>query len=181
MLAVSVVGHARRLISGHAARPGEAVLVAVDLRGSFRGSGGNWNAATTASPRQLRGNLAVLPELAEAGLVHAGKDISMAGTCGTLAMLLETSGCGARLDLDKVPAPPDVDSLRWLTAFPSFGFVLTADPAVAPSVCARFDAAGVACAIAGEVTAESALVLHHEGERAMYWDRSSGPLTGFGS
>ncbi len=180
LLAVSVLGKARRLIESHTARPGHTLLMAVDLRGSFRGGGGAFNAATTASARQLRANLALLPELSEAGLVGAGKDISMAGLCGTLGMLLETSGVGARLDLDAVPAPPGVDPLRWLTAFPSFGFVLSVDEAVAPTVCARFDALGVACAPIGRVDDSRALKLSAGDRELVYLDLAREPLTGFG-
>lgn len=179
LLAVAVLGKARRLISSHAARPGQALLMAVDLRGSFRGAGGAFNAATTASAQQLRAALAVLPELAEAGLVGAGKDISMAGTCGSLAMLLETSGVGAVLELESVPAPPEVDALRWLMAFPSYGYVLSVDPQAVAPVCARFDAVGVACAAVGVVTESRSLRLRYAGQETVYLDLE-GPLTGFG-
>jgi uncharacterized protein len=178
-LAVSVLGKARRLISGHAARVGQELIVAVDLRGAFRGLGGNFNAATTASAAQLRRQLSLLPELAEAGLVGAGKDISMAGVCGSLLMMLETSHVGASLDLGKLPAPPGVEAFRWLNAFPSFGFVLSVDSSSVAEVCARFEAAGIACASVGEVTAEPRLELRYEKERALYWDLAE-PLTGFG-
>lgn len=178
-LAVSVLGRAKRLISGHEARPGQSLLVAVDLRGTFRGLGGNFNAATTASPAQLRTQLALLPELCEAGLVGAGKDISMAGVCGSLLMMLETSGVGARLDLARLPAPLNVDAFRWLNAFPSFGFVLSVEPHAVGAVCARFEAAGVACAAVGEVTNDSRFELAYAGEKASYWDLNE-PLTGFG-
>jgi AIR synthase-related protein len=180
MLAVAVLGRAKRLISSHAARPGQVLLMAVDLRGSFRGSGGAFNAATTASAAQLRASLALLPELAEAGLVGAGKDISMAGTCGSLGMLLETSGVGAVLDLERIPTPAEVEPLRWLTAFPSFGYVLAVDESAVSQVCARFDAAGVACAAVGAITASRALLLRHAGQEAVYLDLSERPLTGFG-
>jgi uncharacterized protein len=178
-LAVSVLGKAKRLISGHAARAGQSLLVAVDLRGTFRGLGGNFNAASTASPEQLRAQLALLPELAEAGLVSAGKDVSMAGVCGSLLMMLETSGVGARLDLARLPAPPNVEAFRWLNAFPSFGFVLSVEASAVREVCARFEAAGVACAAVGEVTSEPRLDLSYGKERANYWDLTE-PLTGFG-
>ena len=178
-LAVSVLGRARRLISGHAARAGQVLLVAVDLRGTFRGLGGNFNAATTASPEQLRRQLALLPELAEAELVAAGKDISMAGVCGSLLMMLETSRVGARLDLAALPAPAGVDAFRWLNAFPSFGFVLSVDASAAAEVGARFAAAGVTAAVVGQVTDEPELEITFAGERARYWDLSE-PLTGFG-
>ena len=179
-LAVSVLGKAKRLISGHSARPGQALIVAVDLRGAFRGLGCNFNAATTASSEQLRRQLALLPELAEAGLVAAGKDISMAGVCGSLLMMLETSGVGARLDLAALPAPEGVEPFRWLNAFPSFGFVLSVEPSAVAATCARFAAAGVAAACVGEVTREPKLVLEYGAERAEYWDLAE-PLTGFGA
>lgn len=178
-LAVAVLGRARQLIDGGAARPGHVLLAAVDLRGTFRGAGGNFNAATTASAAQLRSALATLPELAEAGLVGAGKDISMAGLCGTTLMLLEASGTGGVLELDRVPAPAGVEPLRWLTAFPSFGFVLAVDPAVVDAVCARFDAVGVACARVGEVDGTRRLELRAGDERELYWDLSRAALTGF--
>jgi selenophosphate synthetase-related protein len=179
-LAVSVLGRAKRLISGHAARAGQTLLVAVDLRGAFRGLGGNFNAASTAPPERLRRQLGLLPELAEAGLVGAGKDISMAGVCGSLLMLLETSQVGARLDLARLPAPADVDAFRWLNAFPSFGFVLSVEPQAASEVCARFDAVGVSCAVVGALTSEPRLELMAGNERALYWDLRE-PLTGFGA
>jgi AIR synthase-related protein len=181
MLAAAVVGRAHRLIRSSAARPGQVVLAAISLRGSFRGPGGNFNAATAAPAETLRAQLAVLPELAEAGLVRAGKDISMAGLCGTLVMMLEASGCGASIDLAAVPAPHGVDPLRWLTAFPSFGFVLTADPDHAAAVCERFHAVDVACARIGCITETGRLDVTSGEELESYWDLAAAPLTGFGA
>ncbi len=179
-LAVAIVGQARTLIESHTAVPGQVLLVATDLRGSFRGQSA-FNAATTLLPERLRAQLALLPELAEAGLVRAGKDISNAGVCGTLAMLLESSGCGARLDLERLPAPEQVDPLRWLTAFPSFGFILSVEPAAAERVCERFEALGVACRVVGEVTDGTRLELCYRQEQVALGAGSRVPLTGFGA
>jgi AIR synthase-related protein len=178
-LAVAVLGRAKRLIASDAARPGQVLLAAVDLRGTFRGAGGAFNAATTAPASQLRAALATLPELAEAGLVRAGKDISMAGTCGTLLMMLEASGVGAVLELERIPSPNGVEPLRWLTAFPSFGFLLTADPRDVRRIAARFDAVGVACAAVGEITDTRRLELVAGSARSVYWDLDERALTGF--
>lgn len=179
-LAVAVLGRAKRLISSHAAKAGQTLVMAVDLRGSFRGNGGAFNAATTASAQQLRASLAVLPELAEAKLVRAGKDISMAGTCGSLAMLLETSGVGAVLELERIPAPAEVEPLRWLTAFPSFGYVLSVDAGDVQQVCARFDSVGVTCAAVGTVNESRQLRLRAFEQEALYLDLGEQALTGFG-
>jgi AIR synthase-related protein len=179
-LAAAILGQARSLIESHTAQPGQLLIAAIDLRGSFRNRSA-FNAATTASPERLRAQLALLPELAEAGLVRAGKDISNAGVCGTLAMLLESSRVGALLALDALPAPERVDPLRWLAAFPSFGFLLAVDAAHAEEVCARFQALEVAASVVGEVVAEPSLVLSHGRERALFRDLQAEPLTGFGA
>jgi AIR synthase-related protein len=179
-LAVSVLGRAKRLISGHAARSGQTLLVALDLRGTFRGSGGNFNSATNKSARELRAALALLPELAESGLVGAGKDISMAGLCGTVSMLCETSGVGARIDLEAVPSPNNVEPLRWLTAFPSYGFVLAVAPTALSAVTARFDALGIHASAIGELCPEPRVELGYRDERATYFDFGKRELTGFG-
>lgn len=105
----------------------------------------------------------------------------MAGTCGSIAMLLETSGVGAVVDLEHVPAPNEVEPLRWLTAFPSYGYVLTAEPSSVPSICARFDAVGVVCAAIGTIDDSRKLLLRSGSERAVYLDLADQPLTGFGA
>jgi AIR synthase-related protein len=179
-LAVAVLGRARELIRGDGAKPGQKLVLAVDLRGAFRGTGGNFNAATTTPAQKLRAALAVLPELAEAGLARAGKDISMAGTCGTLLMLCEASACGAELELERIPAPPGVDPLRWLTAFPSFGFLLAVDDEAVSRVCARFDAVGVSAGVVGSLTDSRRVELVAADRRELYWDLANTPLTGFG-
>ncbi len=179
-LSVAVLGRAQRLITSQAARRGQVLLAAIDLCGSFRGTGGNFNAATQSTPQKLRAQLSLLPDLAEAGLVSAGKDISMAGICGTLLMLLETSGVGAVLDLECIPAPGDVDPVRWLTAFPSYGYLLSVEPDAASRVCARFDAVGVACTRVGSITDTRKLELLVGSKQATYWDLAEQPLTGFG-
>ena len=82
-LAVAILGRATRLLSSFAARPGQRLLMAVDLRGAFVEPYPYWNASTEAPAQRLRGDLEILPALAEDGLCAAAKDISMAGTLGT--------------------------------------------------------------------------------------------------
>ena len=109
-LSVAVTGRARALISSFAARPDDMLIAAVDLRGAWRPRFDNWFAATDAPASRLRGDLALLPELAESGLVRAGKDISQGGIARTSLMLGECSGCGFEIDLDRLPMPPGVDT-----------------------------------------------------------------------
>jgi uncharacterized protein len=186
-LAVAILGRAGgRLLTSFDARPGDQLVMAVDLRGSYQEPYPYWNASTEAPPERLRADLDVLPGLAEAGLCAAAKDISMAGAIGTALMLLECSQVGAEIDLDAVPRPPapagpgrddsDSDLLRWLTAFPSYGFVLSVAPPHVREVQARFAARDIASAVIGQVDGGSRLVLRRRGERALLWDTREQPF-----
>ena len=169
-LAVAVLGRAKRLITSFDARDGDVLVAAIDLRGGFRGAGLNWDAASGAPSGRLRGDLEILPELAEAGLATAGKDISMAGLVGTTMMLLESSGRGGRIEIDAVPCPADIDLAKMLLAFPSFGFVLSVAPEKVGAVLARFAARDIACATIGTVDASRKMRLWRDGEEVEVWD-----------
>ena len=67
-----------------------------------------------------------LVEVAERGLCHAARDISMPGIAGSLLQMAEGANVGARLDLDATPAAGRRPIERWLLTFPSFGFLLAA-------------------------------------------------------
>ena len=175
-LAVAIVGRATRLLTSFDARPGHRLVVAVDLRGAYQEPHPYWNAATDAPGDRLRGDLALLPGLAEDGLCGAAKDISMAGVVGTALMLLECSRVGATIDVDAIPRPAGVPLARWLSSFPSFGFVLSVAPADADTVCARFAARGIASAVVGEVDATRRVVLRHGGADAELWDLAREPF-----
>jgi AIR synthase-related protein len=179
-LSVAVTGRARALISSFAAREGDMLIAAVDLRGAWRPRFDNWFAAANAPAGRLRGDLVLLAEMAEAGLVRAGKDISQGGIAGTSLMLAECSGCGFEIDLDRVPMPPGTDVARWMRAFPSFGFLLSVHLSDAKEVCARFADRGLAAAVIGRATAGSAIDLMRGEARATFWDWQARPYLGLG-
>jgi AIR synthase-related protein len=168
-LAVSILGRARALLSSFNARPGDSLVMAVDLRGRFEDPYPFWNASVGAPAVRLRDDLELLPQLAESGLCDAAKDISMAGVLGTSLMLLECSGVGARIDLDAIPRPEGVDFERWLSAFPSYGFLLSVRDEHVHEVHARFAQRGIACATIGSVDASREVVLTQQGDSALLW------------
>ncbi|MCO4877077.1 sll0787 family AIR synthase-like protein [Paraburkholderia caribensis] len=168
-LAVSILGRANALLSSFNARTGDRLVMAVDLRGRFEDPYPFWNASVGAPAGRLRDDLELLPLLAESGLCDAAKDISMAGVLGTSLMLLECSGVGARIDLDAIPRPEGVDFERWLSAFPSYGFVLSVRDAHVDEVLTRFAQRGLACATIGTVDASREAVLAQQGDSALLW------------
>ncbi|SDN99914.1 hypothetical protein SAMN05216360_113171 [Methylobacterium phyllostachyos] len=181
-LAVAVLGRAGpRLLTSFDAAPGDDLVAAIDLRGRFREPHPYWDASTGAPGERLRADLALLPGLAEDGLARAAKDISMAGIVGTALMLLECSGVGGVIDLDAIPRPRDVPLARWLTAFPSFGYLVSVRPDRTPAVVARFAQCGIAASRIGRLDASRvARVRHAAGAEAVVWDFAAGALIGCG-
>ena len=94
-----------------AARPGDVLLGAFCLEGTDRGHDPPiWSSLRERDPAQLRADGEALVEVAERGLCHAARDVSMPGLAGSLLQLLELAGCGATLDVDGVPRPTVSDS-----------------------------------------------------------------------
>ena len=178
-LAVAILGRAQQLITSFDAQPGDDLVMVVNMDGSYYGDYPFWNAATTAEPELLQRHIGLLPKLAGSGLCKAGKDISMGGLAGTLLMLAEASGVGAVLNLDLVPRPLGVLWQKWLTSFPSFGFLLSVSPENLGQVQGVFEPDGLMCKAIGKVMGGSQVVFQQAGEQVLFWD-SSHPLTGFG-
>jgi uncharacterized protein len=176
-LAAAIWGRARALITSFDARPGDVVIAAADRRGGYAGDTGNFPAFLHAPHNRLRGDMDILPALAEAGLVTAGKDISQGGIIGTALMLAECSGVGMDIDPARI-TPPGGDLPRWMTAFPSFGFLLTAKPDYASTVIARFHKRDIGAEIIGAVTAGSVLALLDGAQLYTVWDHARAPYLG---
>jgi uncharacterized protein len=167
-LAAAVLGKARRLITSFDVKPGDDLLVAVDLRGEWRREKPFWNASAGAPSERLRADLNLLPALAETGWCRAGKDISNGGIVGTLAMLLDCSSAGAELWLDQLPRPGGVDLARWLISFPSFGYLLSVSPEYSERVIAHFASREIACGVAGRFISARSLLLCYGAARARF-------------
>jgi uncharacterized protein len=179
-LSVSILGRAQKLISSFHAQPGDRLLMAIDLRGKPHPQYPFWNAATETDPIRLRADLELLPKLAENDLCNAGKDISMGGVIGTSLMLLETSECGAVVDLDAILRPPAVPFDRWLVSFPSYGFLLSVHPDQVATVEQLFRDRQITCADIGEVIDIPQLILKTQQASTIFWDFDREHLTGFG-
>ena len=177
-LSVSVLGRATRLLTSFDAEPGDTLIAAIDLRGRYHDPLPFWDTASDAPPERLRGDLALLPEIAEAGLCKAAKDISQGGVIGTLLMLLECSGVGAVIDPQAVPRPDGADLERWLGAFPSFGFLLSVKTEAVAAILSRFAARGIAAAPIGYVDTSRCLKIVDGHSQDTVWNLGLAPLIG---
>ncbi|WP_218943399.1 sll0787 family AIR synthase-like protein [Exilibacterium tricleocarpae] len=177
-LAVSILGRANRILSSFTARAGQQLVVAIDLRGEYRQPFLNWNAATTAPPERLRGDLSLLPYIAENNLATAAKDISQAGILGTCVMLLESSGVGASIRLQDIPKPAAVEWQDWLCSFPSFGYILATDSVKLPALLKLFADRDISAAHIGNISHDKTFKVSHGGRTEIFWNIGSEVLTG---
>jgi AIR synthase-related protein len=177
-LAVAILGRAKKLLTSFDALPGDVLVAAIDLRGGFRGESPYWDASSGKRPEDLCSALDILPMLAESGLCRAGKDISMAGLVGTALMLCESSKIGLTIDLDAIPRPPYVPLERWLTAFPSYGFLLAVAAADQPAVLGIFAACGISAAAIGTCDDTRRVMLKGIEGIELFWDLNDTPFMG---
>jgi uncharacterized protein len=179
-LSVAILGRAQKLLTSFDAEPGDVLIAAIDLRGRYREPFSNWEAATDAPPARLRGDLEVLPAIAEVGLSRAAKDISQGGIVGTAAMLAECSDVAIDIDLRSIPQPEGVPLERWLLTFPSFGYLLAVKPRNAAETIARFTTRNIAAAAIGTVSHGSRVTISDGASTETIWDFAKVPLIGAG-
>ena len=177
-LSAAIIGRARRVLSSFDAKPRDRLVAAIDLRGRYREPFSNWEAATDAPAERLRGDLELLPLIAEAGLCRAAKDISQGGVVGTAAMLAECSGVAVVIDVDAVPKPHHVTLERWLATFPSFGYLLALTAESVAEVSHLFAARGIAVAEIGVIHPGSTVAITDGHSTEIIWDFARRPLVG---
>jgi uncharacterized protein len=176
-VSASIAGRVQRPLSSSNVAPGQICLVAFCLEGRVR-SDFPFLSSIRERAGQLAGDIDLLPSLAEDGLVESAKDVSMAGTLGSLAMLLEPTGCGALVDLERVPVPEGLPLAAWVSFFPTYGFLMTSLPANAEAVRARFRERGLACEAIGAVDGSGRLRARLAGEESELLDLNTQTVTG---
>ncbi|WP_413440414.1 sll0787 family AIR synthase-like protein [Synechococcus sp. MIT S1220] len=181
-LSVAVLGVTEGpILSARAAEPGDELWWLINHNGSFYKHYPFWDAATAAPGEQLRDHLALLPALAKDKTIHAAKDISMGGITGTTAMFAEACGLTITLNRNAIRRPSGVGELKWLTCFPSFGFLLAVQPSKTNQLRGHLNRTNnltycpIGCFSAGE-----AGVFINDGDSTHTLWRSDEGLTGFG-
>jgi uncharacterized protein len=180
-LSASCTGVAARPLRSAEARPGDLLLAAFCLDGRYRGDAPFFSSLRDRSPEALRDDGEALVELAEAGLCRAARDVSMPGVAGSLLQMIEVAGCGATLEVERLPRPHGVPIERWLLTFPSFGFLLAVPPESAADAAEPFLRRGLACAACGQLDSSRLLRLVASGRTATVWDLAAEPFTSPGA
>jgi selenophosphate synthetase-related protein len=144
-------------------------MFAIDLDGQFTNDVPySWDTTTRKSKEIIKRQLRTMNRVAP--YLTAGKDISNPGALGSLGMLLEASGKGAAVDVRRIPHPPNINLVQWLTAYQGCGFVLTVKPGREQAVKDEFARADIAAEVCGSVTKEPLLELIMDGSREVLFD-----------
>ncbi len=158
-------------------RPGQRLVVACATEGDLRADFPFFRSFEVRAA-DVAGDVRVLAEVAASGACVAAKDISMAGLVGSLAMLLEHGRFGATVDLDLLPRPAGVPLDRWLTCFPSFGFLLCVPPGSEDACTRPFRARGLQAAVVGEIDITGEVALRRGADRLPAVDLATDRVTG---
>lgn len=179
-LSVAILGAADNLLLSNNARAGQEIVLAVDLdgRGYQCRPVLSWDTNSGKTTDQVLARLNVLPQLADSGLCRTAKDVSNGGILGTIGLMLEASGTGARVSIDAIVCPPQFPLRDWLRAFLSYGFVLSVDPECTRQVLERFHQQSISATVIGRIIDEPVFEVSIGGETAVLYDFSREELTG---
>lgn len=178
---VSIIGTAPcdEVIYSHTAKVGDDIVFVMDLDGFYPPELPlAWDTTTSKEDALVRNQILTMRQIGKEKLATAAKDMSNPGALGTLGMLLETSGKGARVDLGKIPFPPQVDFTQWLISYQGCGFAITCPPSSSARILELFAAVGLDGAVVGSVEKGRRFIVHHAEEERVLFDFEKDKITG---
>lgn len=180
-LDVSITGIVDKdaVITSCDANIGDKVIVAIDIDGKLHPQFNlNWDTTTMKSDELVQAQIEVMNKIGQEKLVTAGKDISNPGTLGTLGMLLEASGVGATVELEKIPRNESVEWEQWLKLYPGSGFVLTAESSKVNRCMELLEEVNITASVVGEITEDKKLYVTHRDQKVVLFDFRKDKITG---
>ncbi|MEM4405829.1 MAG: AIR synthase related protein [Candidatus Methanomethylicaceae archaeon] len=165
----AVVGIAKKVVRGTDARPGDEIVMAIDLSGSFglKGWVKCFDSTVKKSSKQIQDMISAIISVIETGKVHCSRDISAPGILGSLAMLCEASGVGAEVSLDKIPAPKGSSLSDWLTSYPAMGFIFGSSTS---NVFETLKNSGFSVESVGRFTADKKIIVSMDHKKEIFMD-----------
>ena len=180
---ISIIGTVPRadLIRSSTAQAGDDIVFAIDTEGFFpEGMKYAWDTTTKKSDRLVQDQMSIMCTVAREHLVTAGKDMSNPGSVGTMGMLLESSGKGGYIDVDRIPRPRNVDIIQWLLTYQGYGFVFSCRPENSKRLIELFRTVEVDAAVVGKVSDSDELILRSGKDSKVLFDFSKDIITGCG-
>ncbi len=165
----AVVGIAKRVAKGTDARPGDKLIMAIDLEGSFGTKG--WVRCFDSTLHRTRDDLQLMVSTIVAaidnGYISSSRDISAPGILGSLAMLCEASGVGATVDLETIPKPPMISLSDWLISYPAMGFIFASKDV---AILETLRGVGFSAEVVGNFTESKQITVSMGNEKGVFMD-----------
>lgn len=178
---ISIIGTVPKgdLIRSTEAADGDDIVFVIDLDGYFlEGLKYAWDTTSKKDDELVQKQMELMTQIAARHLVNSGKDMSNPGCIGTLGMMLESSGMGGDIEVEKIPMPEGVDMIQWILAYQGCGFVFSCPPGNSEEVLDMFANVGCAGAVVGNVNSSSQLRLSYRGETKVLFDFDKDIITG---
>jgi putative methanogenesis marker protein 2 len=180
---ISIIGTVRKadMIRSSTAEDGDDIVFVMDTDGFFPpGLKYAWDTTTRKDDDFVQKQMALMCEVAKEHLVTAGKDMSNPGCIGTMGMLLESSGKGGHIDVDKIPRPDGVDIMQWFLTYQGYGFTFSCKPENSQRLIDMFKTVKVDGAVVGKVDNSTKLILRSGRSSRVLFDFSEDIITGCG-
>jgi hypothetical protein len=165
-LSIAILGETQNPLISPGCSPQDGIIVVIDLDGRCCKSFPHWDSTSPKSSSEVVERLSILTTLSQKKWAHAAKDISNPGILGTALMLLETSRCGADVNLESIPKPEGLDLTTWLAMYPGYGFILSVDYSFVDRAINLFEAQRISASFIGRTKKQSTLTLHYQGQKA---------------
>lgn len=169
----AVVGIAKKVVKGTTALPGQQIVMAIDISGSFglKGWVKCFDSTLKKTPEEVHRMLSAIISLIESGEVTCSRDISAPGILGSLAMLCEASGVGAKVSLEKIPTPNGIRISEWLTSYPAMGYIFGSRSGSVEAFKTLQDV-GFSVEAVGHFTADKKIIVSLGGKNEVFMDLS---------
>ncbi len=180
---ISIIGSVPKtdLIRSDSAKTGDDIVFVMDLDGFYpEFIPYAWDTTTKKDDVLVQKQMDTMCVVASEHLAHSAKDMSNPGCIGTLGMLLESSGKGGIVDVDKIPVPEGEDFIHWALAYQGCGFVFVCDPANSERIIELFSQVGCDGAVVGKVTDGPILKLVSGDSEEVLFDFTKDIITGCG-
>jgi hypothetical protein len=180
-LDVSITGIVDKndIITSCDAHIGDKIIIAIDIDGEMHPKFNlNWDTTTMKNAELVQAQIEVMNKIGKKKLVTAGKDISNPGTLGTLGMLLEASGVGATVELEKIPRNENVEWDQWLKLYPGAGFVLTAKSSNVDKCIELLEEVNITAVLCGEIIEDKKLYITYNNQKEILFDFEKDKITG---
>jgi len=180
-LSVAIIGTVKKdcLLRSDTANANDTIIAGFDLNGRIGpNSPYSWDSTIMKTSVEIQKMYQTITKIGEETPATACKDISNPGIIGTLAMMLEVSGVGARVDVNRIPLPAGVNLEDWLLVHPATAFIFTTPPGTEDEILNCFENVGMTAAAIGQITEKRKLTIHDENNSATVFDFKRDIVTG---